>query len=423
MEIKDIKALADKIYADIETSGIDGVTSLYAKEKTLSQELRHDPTYEYLKKMIISQLNIGSMLFTHKYSYSGFDAKPKYNNELDEINEQIATSHKLQFDDATLDSLFGNTLEIKSDEEYRNWNEFIFNNSHNDIKFDTIYFEEEFKFNYEKTKNPIKKFIQSFQYRKMLRGNQLEDKYISKVREMIRTGIRENPDEPIVANNKTRRAMDKGVSEYESIKDVEDIARMTLISLSTETDKPIDIETICNQFRMEMKNTTGLTRTGTEYRQRQVTIGSENGIKRGPVLQTIPYAEIPDAIKKLQEEYEQAYNTSQSQEEYIKQIAKICFDFMHIQPYEDGNKRTGICLFNSMLLSKGIVPPPINLMNDEEMTTAFYNAKNNDYYKLHYLVLRKYNEMKSTFRKMEGQEQSAVQKDIRQPDQGEMEKE
>lgn len=43
-----------------------------------------------------------------------------------------------------------------------------------------IYLEEEARFNYENETNPLKKFIQSFRYRKMLKEKTLEDSYVKK---------------------------------------------------------------------------------------------------------------------------------------------------------------------------------------------------------------------------------------------------
>ncbi len=402
MEIKDIRVLADKLHTDILESGIEGVRKLFSKGETLSQELRYDTTNEYLKKMIMAQMNIGKMLLTHKYEDMGFEARPEFNKEADQVREQAATSSRLQFDDNTLNSLFGNSLEIKSEEEYEEWQEFVNSDRHNEKTFDSIYFEEEFKFNYEKATNPLKKFIQSFRYRKMLKDGLLEDSYIKKVREMIKEGIKDNPDDPFTAYGKTHRALEKGVLEYEDIKDVEDITRMVLASLTQEQGKPIDIETVCYSFRNEMRNAKTLKRIVTEYRKRQVTLGSETGINKR-TIQTIPFAEVPEAIRNLQREYEQAYNTEQSQEEYIKQMAKIYAEFVYIQPYEDGNKRTALCLFNSMLLSKGITPPPISLINDEQMVDAFHKAQYKDYTMLQDVVIQRYKTMEADGKNKEGQ--------------------
>lgn len=395
METRDIIELSKKLYIEIEENGIDRVKGLFSKGETLSQELKFDANEEYLKKMIISQLNIGRMLMSHKYRNSGFDEKTAFNNEADKIRGQIDSQEALKFDNPTLEALFGNSLNISTEQEYEEWRGFADFDRHKEKKFDTIYLEEEARFNYENETNPLKKFIKSFRYRKILKEGTLEDSYVKKVREMIREKIAENPEDHSIAYRDTHSTLEKGVKEYESIKEIEDIARMTLESLSVKDDKPINIEEVCNRVRSEMKSTIGLTRNGTEYRKRQVTIGSESGISNRPVIHTIQFEEVPEAIKNLQIEYEKAYNSSQSEEEYIKQIAKIYADFIFIQPYEDGNKRTAMCVFNSMLISKGIVPPPISLINDNQMVKAYYNAHEKDYEMLQSVITEKYRKVEN----------------------------
>ena len=395
MQTKVVSKLARKLYIEIEEEGIDRIRELFSKGETLSQELKFYANEEYLKKMIMSQLNIGRMLMSHKYRNSGFDERTAFNNEADKIRRQIDSQEVLKFDNPTLEALFGNSLNISTEQEYEEWKEFVDSDRHKEKKFDTIYLEEEARFSYENETNPLKKIIKSFRYRKMLKEGTLEDSYVKKVREMIREKITENPEDHSIAYRDTHSALEKGAEEYESIKDIEDIARMTLESLSVKDDKPINIEEVCNNVRSKMKSTIGSTKNGTEYRKKQVTLGSESGISNRPVIHTIQFEEVPEAIKNLQIEYEKAYNSSQPEEEYIKQIAKIYADFIFIQPYEDGNKRTAMCVFNSMLMSKGIVPPPISLINDDQMVKAYYNAYEKDYEMLQNVVTEKYRETKS----------------------------
>lgn len=393
METRDIIELSKKLYIEIEKDGIDRIRELFSKGETLSQELKFDVNEEYLKKMIMSQLYIGRMLMSHKYRNSGFDERAAFNSEADKIRGQIDSQEVLKFENPTLEALFGNSLNISTEQEYEEWRGFADFDRHKEKKFDTIYLEEEARFNYENETNPLKKFIKYFRYRKMLKEETLEDSYVKKVREMIREKIAENPEDHSIAYRDTHSTLEKGVEEYESIKEIEDIARMILKSLSVEEDKPINIEEVCNRVRSEMKSTIGSTKNGTEYRKKQVTLGSESGISNRPVIHTIPFEKVPEAIKNLQIEYEKAYNSSQPEEEYVKQIAKIYADFIFIQPYEDGNKRTAMCLFNSMLMSKGIVPPPISLTNDDQMVKAYYNAHEKDYEMLQSVVTEKYKEM------------------------------
>ena len=395
METRDIIELSKKLYIEIEENGIDRVKGLFSKGETLSQELKFDANEEYLKKMIISQLNIGRMLMSHKYRNSGFDERAAFNSEADKIRGQIDSQEVLKFDNPTLEALFGNSLNISTEQEYEEWREFVDSDRHKEKKFDTIYLEEEARFSYENETNPLKKIIKSFKYRRLLKEETLEDSYVKKAREMIKEKIAENPEDHFIAYRDTHSALEKGVEEYESIKDIEDIARMTLKSLSVEEDKPINIEEVCNRVRSKMKSTIGSTKNGIEYRKRQVTIGSESGISNRPVIHTIQFEEVPEAIKNLQIEYEKAYNSSQSEEEYIKQIAKIYADFIFIQPYEDGNKRTAMCVFNSMLISKGIVPPLISLINDNQMVKAYYNAYEKNYEMLQSVITEKYRKVEN----------------------------
>ena len=44
-----------------------------------------------------------------------------------------------------------------------------------------------------------------------------------------------------------------------------------------------------------------------------------------------------------------------------------------------------------MLLSKGIIPPPISLVNDEQMVEAFYKAENKDYTMMQDIIFERYN--------------------------------
>ena len=310
MKAKDVSKLARKLYIEIEENGINRIRELFSKGETLSQELKFDVNEEYLKKKIMSQLDIGRMLMSHKYRNSGFDERAAFNSEADKIRGQIDSQEILKFDNPTLEALFGNSLNISTEQEYEEWRGFADFDRHKEKKFDTIYLEEEARFKYENETNPLKKFIQSFRYRKMLKEETLEDSYVKKVREMIREKIAENPEDHSIAYRDTHSALEKGAEEYESIKDIEDIARMTLKSLSVKDDKPINIEEVCNNVRSKMKSTIGSTKNGTEYRKKQVTLGSESGISNRPVIHTIPFEKVPEAIKNLQIEYEKAYNLS-----------------------------------------------------------------------------------------------------------------
>lgn len=394
MKIDEVKSLSKDLYDEVSKNGISVIRKLFSEGKTLSEKLRYDGNTEYLKKMIISQFNTDRMLLTHKYYNTSFDTIPTFRTESDGIRRKIENDTSLQFDEDTIQSLFGNSLDILTDEDYEEWKNFVYSDRRGDKNFDIIFLEEEFKFGYENETNSVKKFVKSFKYKKMQKGSYLEDSYVKKVREMMRKIIIENPDNTFTALVDTHNAIERGVAEHEGLKEIEDIVRMTLASLDVKTEEIIDIEAECKRLREEMKSDIGTTKIGTEYRQRQVTLGSETGISKRPVIQTIPFEQVPKAMQDLQEEYEEAYNTQNNPEEYIRKIAKIYADFIYLQPYEDGNKRTAICLFNSMLCSKGIVPPPISLTNDEEMIKAFYKVQEEkNYSMIQDVMLSRYKEM------------------------------
>ncbi len=390
MELKNINNLANKLYNDIEKRGIEAVKELFSEGKILSKQVRYDKSEEYIKKMIISQMDIDKMLLTHKYMNVEFDEIPKFRGESANLIEKINNDSRLIFSNNTIEELFGNTLEIESYEEYKGWKQFIFQDTHNGGKdLNTIFEEEQFKYLYDKEKNPFLKFIKSFKQKKLTKRNELEDVYSKKIRKIIQKELNKN-ENSYTSYNKCRNTLEKGVLEYENLKTAENIAKVTLTSL-TQQEKIINIKETCDKYRNEIQENKATQKIDTEYRKKQVTLGSENGINKQSVIKTIPFQDIPRAMEGIQKEYEKAYNKSQSTEDYIKDICKIYMDFMYIQPYEDGNKRTATSLFNSMLLSKGIIPPPISLANDENIVEAFNKANSHDYTMLQDIVIQKYN--------------------------------
>ena len=102
-----------------------------------------------------------------KYMETNFDSIPEYRKESESIHRQIDLDSNIKFDESTIEALFGNSLNITSNEEYEEWKEFAYGSMHNGISLDSIYLEEEFKHKYEEEKNIIKKFIKSFHYKKI----------------------------------------------------------------------------------------------------------------------------------------------------------------------------------------------------------------------------------------------------------------
>lgn len=397
MEIKEIKTVSEKLYEEIEENGIEAIKKLFFKGTGLSQELRVDPLQEYIKKILISQMDIDKMLFLHKYVNTSSNSITAYREETKKLRRQINSDSTLKFDEDTINVLFGNSLGITSNDDYEEWKEFSHSNMHNGIGYDTIFFEEEFKYNYDNENNIIKKFFKSFYYKRIMKRGMLEDVYARRVREMLKKEIFENPENTFIAYNNVHRLLEKGVAEYEEIKEIEEIARMTLKPfIGPQTQRTINIVETCRSIISERRSQIGASKTGEEYRQKAVTMGAKTMISNRPVIETIPFDEIPRAMEELQGEYENIYNNEQSIEGYIKGVTKIYADFMFIQPYQDGNKRIALCLLNSMLMSKNVTPPVVSLVNDEEMVKAFHKAGEKDYDMLQRLVIEKCTEMKKT---------------------------
>ena len=391
LKAEQVRNLANRLYNDISQRGLEGIKYLFSKGSTLASELRFDENEEYVKKMVISQMNVEMMLFTHKYKETDLDMISEFRRESEYLRRIISNNMSLKFDDRMLDSLFGNSFGIKTQEEYEHWRQFLIKDKHGEKRFDTIFFEEEFKHNFKRERSPLKIFFQSFKYNKIMSQDALEDPYSKKIRDMFEVAFVNNPDDFFRVYKECHFKLEKGIEEYVNSRVLEDIARMTLDSLKVEQDKPLDIEETCRTFRKEITDTTTIIKMGTEYRQKENETTSTDTNIESTVAE-----KIQESIRKLQEEYEYAYNNAQTDEEYIRDITKIYMDFICIQPYQDGNKRTAICLFNSMLLSKGIVPPPISLINDERMGKAYRKVLEKDYTMLQDLIIEKYTKMHDT---------------------------
>ena len=390
---KNINKTSKQIQSDIVKQGVDAIKDLFSEGKSFKERVEANPEKEYVKKMLISQMDIDGMLLTHKYAGVRYNEIPAFREESGKITEQIRLDSQLVFNEDTIEALFGNSLDITSEEECERFRQLCEGTAGIDIT--TLYTEEKFKSKYENEKNVIKKFIQGFKYKKMIKQNTLEESSVKKAREVIRKIITENPEENAgYLITKSGEAIQKGIFEYKGLQELEDITKITLVSLQQKEGELINIEAVCKKTRNIMQERSS-SKFDTNYRQKQVTIGTDRGISKGPVIATIPFEEIPAAMQDLQQRYENAYNISQSDEEYISEISKIYADFVYIQPYEDGNKRTATCLLNSMLLSKGILPPPISLSNDgKELGKAFSNAHDKDYTMLQDMIVSRVEETK-----------------------------
>ena len=165
-----INNISSKLYEDVQKRGIEAIKELFSEKGDLSDRLKYDKELEYIKKMVISQLNLGLLVFNE-------DNQTK-NTIINTINYKY-DSDILEFDDQTIEKLFGNKLGISTDEEYREWSNYL-NDSKNE-EYINIHRQEKMKYEYEHEKNPFKKIHKYFKLRKEFRQNNLESSYSKRI--------------------------------------------------------------------------------------------------------------------------------------------------------------------------------------------------------------------------------------------------
>lgn len=87
-------------------------------------------------------------------------------------------------------------------------------------------------------------------------------------------------------------------------------------------------------------------------------------LPNGERLYSTPYEDISEQYTKFQEEYDYYCANSASDLEYIEGCTEIVGNVVTSQIFREGNKRTAKCLFNALLISRGIVPPIIDFNKD-----------------------------------------------------------
>ncbi len=382
---------ANELYNQILKDGIKPIIQILSEEKKRVENIEIYNANEYIKKMIASQLNFDKLLFNNKYNLLKWNSNPDIERESHIIKTIIEDEKHLNFDKNLIETLFGNPLKIESEYDYEQWKNFLYYDSHGIKKFDTIFFEEEFKFNYDKEKNSIKKFFQSFKYKRLKNSKELEDVYVKKARQIIKEKLFDNPKNTSEVLPFVENIMINYINQYECIKEVEDTTRMILKSLSKSDIEKLNVANECKILRSEFKNNVQQVKLEVEYRQCDINIEFDD-IK----VQARSFKEISNEIENLQNSYISSYENAKNSEDYIKKISKIYTDFLFLKPYEDGNKRTAICLFNKMILANKLIPPCISLINKESLIEAYKKAyKNNDYTMIEDLILARYKKLKN----------------------------
>lgn len=89
--------------------------------------------------------------------------------------------------------------------------------------------------------------------------------------------------------------------------------------------------------------------------------------------------DIPYFLQGLQNKYNELYATGTNYE-FVEGCIEIMGDLMMAQIFLSGNKRTAKCLFNEMLISRGILPPVVDLNENElALWDSFVESRNLNY--------------------------------------------
>jgi len=98
---------------------------------------------------------------------------------------------------------------------------------------------------------------------------------------------------------------------------------------------------------------------------------------------SVIYSTYVEDIKPQYERFQEAYNfyyQNCSDLEFVENIIELFGDVTLTQIFREGNKRTAKCLFNKMLLSRGIIPPIADLNeNERELWNSIAYGRFNRY--------------------------------------------
>lgn len=111
-------------------------------------------------------------------------------------------------------------------------------------------------------------------------------------------------------------------------------------------------------------------------------------LSTGEIIYSLPRNDIKYEFYKFQQEYDYYNLNSSSDFEYIEGCVEIIGNVMLSQIFLDGNKRTSKCLFNAMLIARGITPPILNFCEDE-LWEGFVLSRHNKYLKAKKMILEK----------------------------------
>lgn len=88
-------------------------------------------------------------------------------------------------------------------------------------------------------------------------------------------------------------------------------------------------------------------------------------LSNGNTIYSIPFEDIESIYSAYQKEFDYYFTNSASDLEYIEGCTEIAGNVITSQIFMEGNKRTTKCLFNAMLVARGIVPPILDFCDKD----------------------------------------------------------
>ena len=115
------------------------------------------------------------------------------------------------------------------------------------------------------------------------------------------------------------------------------------------------------------------------------------------ILYSLSPEKIPIFLDNMQKKYDRLYYES-SDYEFMEGCIEIMGDMMLSQIMVSGNKRTVKCLFNEMLISRNILPPIVDLNENEQfLWDKFVESRNTNYSLAKDIILQDTKEMAEQF--------------------------
>lgn len=167
------------------------------------------------------------------------------------------------------------------------------------------------------------------------------------------------------------------------------IPLVTAVLSSLESNKkPLNIVTELQTIQKE--NNCSNTMVTRPYQNRIY-------IEDTKVIYSMDPKRIPLFLQNLQNKYNNLYAEA-TDYEFVEGCVEIMGDLMMSQIFMSGNKRTAKCLFNKLLMSRGILPPVVDLNEDElALWDDFVTDRNLNYRKAKQKILTKTKEMAIQF--------------------------